>query len=280
MRKEFYDAYARLISAYTDVFTEEAYNFLIAPDRSSRLLRIYSELINVQNLMRTIVPSEGDISLGFDQTLASLASQITLLSERIDQLDQVVDQGANSEDLQNLIQTVDTIQSRLSSIEQSMSGYIALASRVTSIEQTLSSEGFWQFLLSNNLLEEKIVGGVMSIIVNQELMERSLIATGAFDDAGAGGDIVIGPQETIINVTSVVAANTPLSMLSSGTGYSVSGDTGYSVDSSDDFNASNRIRVVFDGIELDNGVDVFWHSESEIKFNVDLISGVRIVVHW
>ena len=152
----------------------------------------------------------------------------------------------------------------------------------TSLQKINDEADFYALLLNYGILQtyEK-EGGQMGLALGQDISTiPSLVNEGLFEQT-PGGDLVVGNLKTRIEVTDTIAELQPISVISgtNESAYTTTGDTGDLEDSESGFNQSDKIRIVFDGLEIEKNVDAFWHSQTELKFNDVCVPGVIILIY-
>jgi len=122
-------------------------------------------------------------------------------------------------------------------------------------------------------------GGDMGAVLHPDLLIPSLIHSTVFEETPGGG-VVAGIKETRIEILDTVNQGDPITLIPGivSPNYTVEGDIPNLCDTSELFDASDKIRVVFDGLEIEPGVDIFRESINQVSFNDTCVAGVKIFI--
>ena len=107
-------------------------------------------------------------------------------------------------------------------------------------------------------------------------MSRGRDRTFANDPNGGGGGAPT--KKTKIDVTSELAAETPIFVTSSGAGYTKSGDDGDLKSAANLFNSSFQIDVYRNGIRQEKGVEAVWVSQTQLKIDQIMDAGEQLII--
>ena len=85
-------------------------------------------------------------------------------------------------------------------------------------------------------------------------------------------------NETLLSITGSIAAVTPFSVTSGGTGYTKSGDDGNLLASAALFNEQESISIFLNGVYQEKGIHATWLSAASFKLDVAVDNGDEITI--
>ena len=139
-----------------------------------------------------------------------------------------------------------------------------------------------------------VSGGVATVSVNGTLLDiedegvpqgvaSTLNVTGdGVSISVAAGTATLDIQDeklTILTLTATKAAGSPYSVVSSGIGYTHSGDAGFLEITAGDFLDNKRIKIMPCGVEFEKQVDATWIDSQRFSLTTDLDSGDKILIY-
>ena len=119
------------------------------------------------------------------------------------------------------------------------------------------------------------VGTVDALDFGGSLVDASISGTTGAIEAPPRGEITL----TILEVTGIIPATTPFSVIASGANYTKTKDDGFLEVTGGAFGDNNNIIIKLNGLEQRKGVEVFWVDSQRFYLNINCYLGDEIEIY-